>query len=87
MCQYKAFFNRDQDHGGWDVWLAELNAGKDRGEVLDGFIYAQEFFALCDQYGIVPYEVCRPLNIYFGFVASQFLSASYDFLFVCSNQL
>ena len=52
---YKAFFNRDPDPAGWDVWLAELNSGKDRGEVLNGFIYAQEFYNLCEGYGINPY--------------------------------
>jgi PKD repeat protein len=52
---YKAFFNRDPDPAGWDVWLAELNSGKDRGEVLNGFIYAQEFYNLCEDYGINPY--------------------------------
>jgi hypothetical protein len=30
---YKAFFNRDPDQAGWDVWLAELSSGKDRGYV------------------------------------------------------
>jgi hypothetical protein len=51
---YKAFFNRDPDQAGWDTWLAELNSGRDRGEVLDGFIYSQEFANLCDSYGIIP---------------------------------
>jgi len=49
---YKAFFNRDPDQAGWDVWLSELNAGKNRGEVLDGFIYSAEFSNLCCEYGI-----------------------------------
>jgi hypothetical protein len=49
---YKAFFNRDADPAGWDVWLSELNAGKDRGGVLDGFIYSTEFSNLCSEYGI-----------------------------------
>ena len=51
---YKAFFDRDPDQGGWDTWLAELNMGRDRGEVLNGFIYAQEFNNLCWKYGISP---------------------------------
>ena len=57
---YKAFFDRDPDQGGWDIWLAELNAGKDRGEVLDGFIYSQEFANLCDKYGIKAYDSVPP---------------------------
>jgi hypothetical protein len=51
---YKAFFNRDPDQGGWDVWIAELNSGKDRGEVLNGFLGSQEFIKLCLDYGIAP---------------------------------
>ena len=51
---YKAFFNRDPDQGGWDAWIAELKAGKDRGYVLDGFLFSQEFFDLCEDYGIIP---------------------------------
>jgi hypothetical protein len=51
---YKAFFNRDPDQAGWDVWLAELNGGKDRSYVLDGFLYSQEFINLCEDYGIDP---------------------------------
>ena len=49
---YKAFFNRDADPAGWDLWLSELNAGRDRGEVLDGYIYSNEFSSLCQEYGI-----------------------------------
>ena len=49
---YKAFFNRDPDQAGRDVWLSELNIGKIRGEVLDGFIYSIEFSSLCSEYGI-----------------------------------
>jgi hypothetical protein len=51
---YKAFFNRDPDPAGWDIWLAELNAGKDRGYVLNGFLGSQEFLELCEDYGITP---------------------------------
>jgi hypothetical protein len=52
---YEAFFDRDPDPAGWDAWIAELNAGKDRGDVLDGFLYSQEFSELCQDYGINPY--------------------------------
>ena len=51
---YKAFFNRDPDQSGWDVWLAELNSGRDRGYVLDGFLGSQEFINLCEDYEIDP---------------------------------
>ena len=51
---YKAFFNRAPDPAGWDVWIAELNGGKDRGYVLNGFLGSQEFIKLCQDYGINP---------------------------------
>lgn len=52
---YKAFFDRLPDQPGWDYWIAELNSGKDRGDVLNGFVYSQEFKMLCENYGITAY--------------------------------
>jgi hypothetical protein len=52
---YHAFFDRDADQGGYSYWLAQLNAGASRQEVLNGFIYAQEFANLCTDYGILPF--------------------------------
>ena len=52
---YKAFFDRKPDQAGWDVWIAELDSGKERGYVLDGFLYSPEFIRLCEDYGIIPY--------------------------------
>ena len=52
---YRAFFNRDPDQAGWDVWIAELNAGADRGHILNGFLGSQEFISLCQDFGINPY--------------------------------
>ena len=51
---YRAFFNREADQGGFNSWLDQLKAGVDREEILKGFIYALEFFNLCDEYGINP---------------------------------
>ena len=53
---YKAFFNRPADLSGWNTWLAELNTGKAREDVLKGFIYSQEFENLCVRFGIKPFE-------------------------------
>jgi hypothetical protein len=53
---YKAFFNRNADNNGWNLWLSALTSGSSRKEVLDGFIFADEFAALCDQFGIDAYE-------------------------------
>jgi hypothetical protein len=52
---YKAFFDRDVDQAGWGTWLAELEGGRDRGEVLNGFIFSQEFAELANKFGITPY--------------------------------
>jgi len=53
---YAAFFNRDGDPGGSAYWMAQLRGLTPREEVLDGFIYAQEFTDLCNEYGIKAYE-------------------------------
>ncbi len=53
---YKAFFNRDPDQGGWEAWMADLKAGNNRKDVLDGFIYSNEFTGLCSQFGIKAYD-------------------------------
>jgi predicted phosphodiesterase len=52
---YKAFLDRAPDKAGWGVWIAELNNGKDRGYVLNGFLGSQEFIKLCEDYGINPF--------------------------------
>ena len=52
---YWAFFDREPDTAGYNNWLAQLNSGTSRGDVLNGFIYAQEFADLCDSYGITAY--------------------------------
>ena len=36
------------------IWLGELDNGKDRGYVLNGFLGSQEFIKLCQEYGIKP---------------------------------
>lgn len=54
---YKAFFDRVADTGGKNNWLNLLAQGKTRGEIIDGFIMAQEFSNLCAKYGIVPFKV------------------------------
>ena len=53
---YEAFFDRIPDPAGWNTWLAELNSGKARRLVLDGFIYSREFMQLCQRFGIVAFK-------------------------------
>jgi len=52
---YKAFFNREADAGGLSGWLTQLEQGTSREDVLNGFLYSQEFVNLCDKYGIIAY--------------------------------
>ena len=56
---YRAFFNRNPDSAGLAAWLDQLESGADRSEVLDGFIYSQEFSSLCANYGILAYQSTR----------------------------
>ena len=49
---YGTFFDREPDEGGFNSWMAELNAGTPREKVLAGFVNSKEFGALCDKYGI-----------------------------------
>jgi len=51
---YEAFFNRAPDEGGLAMWKAQMQGGETRSNVLDGFLYSQEFGNLCKSYGILP---------------------------------
>lgn len=48
---YNAIFDRQPD-AGMDTWLRELEKGKTREDVCNGFIYSEEFAALCAKYNI-----------------------------------
>src|SRR4030065_1835473 len=52
---YRAFFNREPDASGFNIWLGKLSGGTSREAVLDGFLTSQEFVDLCNSYGIKPY--------------------------------
>ena len=49
---YRAFFNRDSDAGGKRGWLAALQNGYSRADVINGFSGSAEFAALATSYGI-----------------------------------
>ena len=51
---YIALLDREPDEGGLAAWTAALDKGKDRTEVVSGFVRSQEFAALCAEYGIRP---------------------------------
>jgi hypothetical protein len=50
---YQAFFNREPDIQGFNLWAEKMAEGSSRLEVLDGFIYSKEFFDLCKSYNIL----------------------------------
>ena len=49
---YRAFFNREADIDGKNGWLDVLQSGS-REEVLDGFLFSQEFANLAASFGII----------------------------------
>jgi len=59
---YKAFFDREPDEYGYQVWLDKLNKGTSREEVLNGFLKSNEFVNLCNSYGIIPYAGASNTN-------------------------
>ncbi len=54
---YRAFFNREADEGGFNVWMNELAKGASRRDVMKGFVHSVEFSDLCAQYGIIRGEI------------------------------
>ncbi len=52
---YNAFFNREPSAGESSAWVAQLDSGVLRADVLNGFIFAQEFVNWCGTYGITAY--------------------------------
>ncbi len=54
---YRAFFSREADEGGFNVWMGELAKGVSRRDVMKGFVHSVEFSDLCAQYGIIRGEI------------------------------
>lgn len=50
---YSAFFNRPADTAGFSDWQTKLNSGVSRADVLDGFLFSQEFKNLASAFSIV----------------------------------
>ena len=50
---YRAFFNREADPAGKNGWLNVLQSGSPREDVLDGFLFSQEFANLAASFGII----------------------------------
>lgn len=58
---YQAFLGRDYDAAGLADWVGQLEQGKTREEIFNGFALSQEFKGLCEQYGITQgYRIAVP---------------------------
>ncbi len=49
---YKLFMDREPDEAGFIDWVGKLNEGTTRLEVFAGFANSQEFYNICENYGI-----------------------------------
>lgn len=49
---YKAFLDREYDDEGMNTWINELENGKTRESVFNGFVLSKEFGGICEDYGI-----------------------------------
>lgn len=57
---YRAFLGREYDEAGLASWINDLESGKTREEVFNGFSQSNEFRGLCSSYGI---ELGSPISI------------------------
>ena len=53
---YRVLFDRESDAQGFSDWTSKLYNGTEMADVLEGFLYSQEFENLCNSYGIAPYS-------------------------------
>ena len=53
MDLYRTFLDREPDNIGYNAWLEQLNNGKSRLNVFEGFVSSTEFAKLCLKYGIL----------------------------------
>ena len=49
---YKLFMDREPDEGGFNDWTGKLKNGATKEEVFAGFANSQEFYNICESYGI-----------------------------------
>lgn len=49
---YMLFMGREPDEAGFNDWVGQLKDGKSRVEVFAGFANSQEFYDICESYGI-----------------------------------
>ncbi|MBR5917878.1 MAG: DUF4214 domain-containing protein, partial [Lachnospiraceae bacterium] len=49
---YMLFMGREPDEAGFNDWVGQLEDGKSRVDVFAGFANSQEFYNICESYGI-----------------------------------
>ncbi len=50
---YNALFDREPDEGGFAYWMAKLETGADRLEIIYGFTESEEFYNLLESFGLL----------------------------------
>ncbi len=50
---YSMFFGREADEAGFNYWVEQLDNNESREVVFAGFANSQEFYNLCEKYGVV----------------------------------
>ncbi len=77
---YRAFFDREADDEGLSYWLSLLSQAKDnrqaRADVLDGFLYSDEFRLLAKRYSIL--ANATPVELFVGRFYKQILERTPD---------
>ena len=61
---YQGILGRRPDAAGFDYWLKKMINGTPRKEIFDGFVYSDEFKALCKEYNIVQQSTYHPVEVY-----------------------
>lgn len=68
---YRALFGREADAAGLATWVGQLNEGRQRVYILDGFLRSQEYINMAASYKITPGTLNLP-NDYFTNYKNQF---------------
>lgn len=81
---YAMYFGREADEAGYNYWLGLLKDGTSREVVFAGFANSEEFYNLCEKYGVVSgyYLVGVPNDMQGG--VNCFVARMYK---VCLNRL
>ncbi|MCQ2534698.1 MAG: DUF4214 domain-containing protein [Clostridia bacterium] len=81
---YAMYFGREADSDGFNYWVGLLESGLTREDIMAGFANSEEFYNLCNKYGVVcgTYLVGVPNDVQGG--VNCFVARLYK---VCLNRL